>query len=609
MIHLRSQSASKDNPPEHEKNLSPFINFAYWFVFVLLLSGLVLGAMWTITKHLNFVPDDSFITFTYARNLASGHGLRFNSTDVNPTEGYSSLLHVILLAATFRKGADPLVASRVIGLIAFLGASWVLGFSLSRLFRIPIHAGLVSSSAALMSLLFFPASRLHLASAMETMLFFFTVTLTQAFTILNLQQNTIPKYQWRLGIAAALIFPAVIIVRPEGLLLIALSMLMICAARLWTCRSLKAVIKDRLLVIVTLVLLFELTAFLIWKLLYFGHLLPNPYYVKMHNMIFGSSGHLLPGLWHVRQSLYMYLPWLFIATAALSVALIKYWRIAWPAALTAAPAAVIVALYSRAIHETAFGHRYEYPYLSSIVMLFLAVGFCFLYLRRRWLPLLAGLAMLFLYLTYVSQGIGFETFRWLHYDVEHISDSHISLGKDLRCTGLEQDATILLSGAGAVPYFSKFRSVDWIGLNDNYLSGRTRRSIDEVWEYISAKNIDVVYSILPPATAGYSKRHDDPAFRSPVVFRALRSWGTELFRFWNNDRVADMFYREMLYIRDNCEFGACYSLNNPEGIVLIAYVRKDSKHREAILKCLRQSRTADWASYLMDAYINDPRSL
>ena len=44
------------------------------------------------------VVDDAFISFRYARNLALGHGLRYNLGDHVPVEGYSNFLWVLVCA-------------------------------------------------------------------------------------------------------------------------------------------------------------------------------------------------------------------------------------------------------------------------------------------------------------------------------------------------------------------------------------------------------------------------------------------------------------------------------------------------------------------------------
>jgi len=169
------------------------------------------------------------------------------------------------------------------------------------------------------------------------------------------------------------------------------------------------------------------------------------------------------------------------------------------------------------------------------------------------------------------------------------------LGLDLAETGLGQRATILLSGAGQVPWHSRFRAIDWIGLNDNVLSGREPLSIEEVWRYIESQKPDVVYSILPPAAPGSTSRDEDPSFRSASVQRTLAGRGSALFSHWDPARFAEMVWREMIFVRDRCELGAAYELGGAWGDAwwLYAYVCNDSPHREVLMSALRGSERAD----------------
>ena len=64
--------------------------------------------------HLNFICDDAFISFRYARHLAAGEGLRFNLGVEPPVEGYSNLLWVLAMAVVERVGGDVTVVSRVV---------------------------------------------------------------------------------------------------------------------------------------------------------------------------------------------------------------------------------------------------------------------------------------------------------------------------------------------------------------------------------------------------------------------------------------------------------------------------------------------------------------
>ena len=60
-----------------------------------------------------WVCDDSFISFRYAENLVSGHGLVYNVGE--RVEGYSNLLWTLLVALWMRLGFDPIRAAQAMG--------------------------------------------------------------------------------------------------------------------------------------------------------------------------------------------------------------------------------------------------------------------------------------------------------------------------------------------------------------------------------------------------------------------------------------------------------------------------------------------------------------
>lgn len=74
---------------------------------------------WAFLVHrFDFVCDDAFISFRYAKNFAEGHGLRFNLGDpeARPVEGYTNFLWVILMAVVEVLRWDPAVWSRVLSI-------------------------------------------------------------------------------------------------------------------------------------------------------------------------------------------------------------------------------------------------------------------------------------------------------------------------------------------------------------------------------------------------------------------------------------------------------------------------------------------------------------
>ena len=150
---------------------------------------------------------------------------------------------------------------------------------------------------------------------------------------------------------------------------------------------------------------------------------------------------------------------------------------------------------------------------------------------------------------------------------------------------------------------------DWLPFDR--LSGREPLSLDQVWQYIDEQAPDVVMSILPPAAASDGEPDTDPNFQSANVQRTLAGRGSALFANWDRERVAEMFWREMLYVRERCEFGAAYKLGNAWGDDwwVFAYVRRDSPQRERIASVLVGSSGSDATSDLGKVFPFDPRQL
>ncbi|HMB69210.1 MAG TPA: hypothetical protein VKU85_07850 [bacterium] len=72
----------------------------------------VLLAYLLLVRHFDFLCDDAYITFRYARNLAEGASLRFNP-GAPAVEGYSNFLWVIWNALIVKLGANPEAGARL----------------------------------------------------------------------------------------------------------------------------------------------------------------------------------------------------------------------------------------------------------------------------------------------------------------------------------------------------------------------------------------------------------------------------------------------------------------------------------------------------------------
>lgn len=556
--------------------------------------------------------DDAFITYVYARSVAEGHGIRFNAADPEPTEGSSSLLHVAAAAVAVRAGLDPLAATRGAGVALLLTIPLALGLAVARAAAVPRGAGIVVATAVLVLWCVLPETRWHLTTGMETVAFasanFWLFAWALAATVRREPPGTGSTL---LGLV---LLALLVGLRPEGVALAGGTLAAVVAAR--CLRSPAPDLRAELRGMAPLAVAFAvvLAGFLGWKVAYFGDVLPNAYWVKAHNRIFGSSGALLPGALEVAQ--FLVLRWAPLAAlAALALAAARAGRDALAVAVLVAPSLGVELLYARAIHEVAGGFRYGWPLLPPLVGA-LAYGLALAWRRAPRAVLATATATIALVPPLLTDQFA-PVFRWMRSPVasatgwtgyEYDTDALAKLGLDLRDTDLGPDATIVLSGAGLVPWYSRFFAIDWVGLNTNALSGREPMTVDEVWTYIERFRPDVVYSFLPPATPGVRSRQDDPAFRSPTVRSSLAGRGSALLSHWDRERVEEMFWREMTYVRDRTVFGACYELWGDW--VLLAYVRRDSPHRDALLRTLRGSGRAGCdRPDLARLYVNDPRAL
>ncbi|MGI8587553.1 MAG: hypothetical protein ACR2M0_07695 [Chloroflexia bacterium] len=102
-----------------------------WIDVALGLVGCAAVLLWLESVVGIFMPDDAYITYRYAENLAAGHGLVFNAA-AGPVEGYSNLSWILLLAGMSKLGLDlPVWAANLGRLLSVLNLLLVYSLSYS----------------------------------------------------------------------------------------------------------------------------------------------------------------------------------------------------------------------------------------------------------------------------------------------------------------------------------------------------------------------------------------------------------------------------------------------------------------------------------------------
>ncbi len=227
--------------------------------------------------EINFIQDDAYTSFRYAKNFVEGEGLVFNEGE--RVEGYTNFLWVMMLSVFQSMDIELETASQVMSLIFGTAAIWftfllarlLIGNGESKIFYPIIHLlppFLVSYSAPMMY---------WSVSGMETSLFI-TLTLLTIFLFCNREKREFFGYPF---IAVSFLNS---FVRPEGIFIFILLCLFDYLAIRYKLYpnishdSIRYLNKKRVSeIFVYIILIFTYITF---RLAYYGYLLPNTFYAK-----------------------------------------------------------------------------------------------------------------------------------------------------------------------------------------------------------------------------------------------------------------------------------------------------------------------------------------
>jgi arabinofuranosyltransferase len=210
-----------------------------------------------------FVTDDAFISFRFARNLALGHGLRYNLGEHTPVEGYSNFLWVMICAIFefFRMEITlwPALLSAACGTVLL----WLVFDLLHR----RLELNLVVASLATLSLGCFPPFALWSTSGLATMPFALLVFVTFERLILRREGPA--------GITGGIAGLLLALIRVEGVAwALVILLLAIISRRIARQPSLREFVRFALIVGIGYAIYFA------WRYSYYQMPLPNTVYAK-----------------------------------------------------------------------------------------------------------------------------------------------------------------------------------------------------------------------------------------------------------------------------------------------------------------------------------------
>jgi len=423
------------------------------FKIILVLSFLALALLAWSNR---FIQDDAFISFRYADNFIHGKGLVWNEGE--RVEGYTNFLWTLIISVPIFLNLDPTRFSFAIG---------ILLFALSLYFTYRLAATLLQSNhLALLTVIFLGTNHTfssYATGGMETQLQ--TCLFVACMFLLS---DSVASRRWsrmRLCLLSVLLGLAVL-TRPDSVLLVSVAL----PVMLFHIRRAEGERQKSLLSVCVLGPLVVLVGgWLFWKLRLYGSVLPNTFYVKV-----ASLNSLKRGMFYVYlffQSYWLMLfPFLFlIFSRRLFHEKNRQWIVL----------SMLVALWLLYVVFVG-GDFMEFRFIVPILpFIFMHIAWLiFVPLRRLKLQIvlvvlvLAG--ALHHALTFTNPSLRYydiESTRGLSDLLTQESTDWIGIGKVLgESFNHDANVSIATTAAGAIPYYSRMKAIDILGLNDKWVA-------------------------------------------------------------------------------------------------------------------------------------------
>jgi hypothetical protein len=431
-----------------------------------LLLGVAAVALVVHSLAYDFITDDAYISFVYARNVAEHGELVFNAGQY--VEGYTNFLWTLLLGLGMLVDIPPEWTAKILGGLFGIVTLFVVSSTIDR------AIGRKSAWGAVPALLLAASAgyACWTSGGLETQLF--TMLCAIALDGLVAAEDVAGEAgMYRTGIALAL----AAMTRPEGLLV---------AGVLGLVRVICNVIARRRLIgmpeTFAAILFLSLWApWFAWRYWYYGYPFPNTYYVKASGAWAGKymaremyeHGAYYVWAWLNQTKLLYALP---IAALGLMAARPRTPRFAL--GLACALLAAVYLPYTISVGGDFMGlHRFIMP-MFLLAAIAVTLGLEWLTARvpervRSYVAVGAALVLVGVYAGTQVQ-LTLESTKWGNFKADKgvidtpafliaYTEDRATIGKTMASCFTDDDFSIV-GGAGAQPYFARMRSIDVFGL-------------------------------------------------------------------------------------------------------------------------------------------------
>jgi arabinofuranosyltransferase len=501
------------------------------------------GAAWAYFFYFQTpVPpfEDAAILLRYADHLAQGHGLVWNIGEV-PVDGATDFLFMLMVAGLARAGMGIENAALALTLAAHL----LTVFLVYRLHIIRFQGTIWAASLSALVVATGPGLN-YCEALFGTTVFALAGLVTYSHFLKLMEDRGNGESAARFALAGLI----TCLIRPEGVVLV-LGMFM---SMMW---YLRGALRGQLVARFVVLFILPGIAYFAWHWWYFGHPLPNPFYIKGGGALYPAS---------LKAS--------FIGVVKMGSVLLPI--MAWAAwkkdarrktMLLLAPVVLFAVAWILMSNAMNFSHRFQYILMPVLWVAWAPAvelmhpGFS---LRKGWLLVgmpLCALVVGMHYMIYAKQ-------PRIH------ADGRADLGKAL-VEWKGKGYAMAVTEAGNLPLYSGWRTLDTWGLNDQYIAhqgvvdaayldryepalimihdywspGHPKQRPEAAWgrmtdtldAYIASRNYALVacWGRLPGSTHFYYLHRDIPDFEG---LRALIA--PFPYRWYEDGELAENFLQE-----------------------------------------------------------------
>jgi hypothetical protein len=448
MTAIQADVESEQPAPARSARRAPLV------VVSLVLLAVFLAGAWAAWF---FTIDDAFISFRYSANLADGHGPVWN-VDGPRVEGFTNFAWVVWSGLGAVLGIALPLFTKVTSLLLGLATLYLLIREGHR------RAGLTGVLVGAGAYVVFLPTYFHITAGLETAAF---AAVLLRVVVLGLRVLAGERVRtWEPPVLLLLLG----MLRPEGVL----AALPVFALWFWRERGR---VSARWWTVAAVVVG---AAYFVWRWQYYGQLLPNTFYVKFGNL---DSG----WLWTKHTTLLL-LPLLLLT---LSLVFRKATRAV--GVLLVVTVAVTYVTYAVSGPTMDYLDRFAD---HAIPVLCLGAGIAAGTLAPRVVGALLGVVAVGW--SAVAGATAPDLGVIANYGPD-LQRAHIAIGKGLAEADVPAPArSLAVTDAGAIPYFSGWRSIDYIGLNDAAIA----RGADPTQVVVQARPTVIVVTANGPDPVG-----------------------------------------------------------------------------------------------------------